>query len=304
MKLKLLCEAAGIVCPHDAEDLEISSLATDSRRAEKGGVFICLRGLHSDGHAFIDDAIARGAACVLVDRCSQFESDAVIVLRCADTRRAAAFLYHAWYGFPGTRLKLIGVTGTNGKTSVTHLLRSVLEASTHPCGSIGTLGALSPQGRLDMAEGNPLANMTTPDPEVLYRLLAEMVRAGAEYVVMETSSHALALEKLAPLTFEAAIFTNLTPEHLDFHRTMESYADAKARLFTQARLSIVNADSPYAAQMQKSAVGRCILCGVTHEDADYTAEDVELLGREGVRYRLRSVRTRLSLACQIGRAHV
>ena len=278
-------------------------MSTDSRTVKPGWLFICIRGLHTDGHAYIGDAVQNGASCVLVDRYAEISAyDGVTFLRCADTRRASAYLWHAWYGHPAEHLKLIGVTGTNGKTSVTYMLRAILEAALFRCGIIGTVGCTSAGKPLAGRAGDPLANMTTPDPEELYRILAQMVADGVEYVVMEVSSHALALEKLAPLTFEAAIFTNLTPEHLDFHRTMEHYAEAKAQLFANTRLSILNADSPYAERMRKRSVGRCITCGVTNGDADYTAEDVELMGGAGVRYRLHSVRTRLKLSCPIAGA--
>lgn len=300
MKLKVLCDAASIACPEAIGASEVLGMSTDSRTVRDGWLFICIRGLHADGHAYVDEAIKNGARYVLVDRYEAVaERDDAVILRCADCRRASAYLWHAWYGFPANHLKLIGVTGTNGKTSVTYMLRAILEASLFRCGIIGTVGRTSVGKPLLGQSDDPLANMTTPDPKDLYRLLAQMVADGVEYVVMEVSSHALALEKLAPLHFEAAIFTNLTPEHLDFHRTMEHYAEAKARLFACAGISVINVDSPYASRMIKASVGRCIRCGVTNADADYTAEDVELLGRAGVRYRLRSVRTGLKLSCPI-----
>ena len=177
MKLKLLCEASGIVCPAEAMDMEITALATDSRRAVSGGMFICLRGLHTDGHTYIEEAIQRGICCVLIDRYTEFESERVTVLRCADTRRAAAYLFHAWYGFPCRNLKIIGVTGTNGKTSVAHMLRTILRTSWHTCGIIGTVGCESECGVIDTANGMGLANLTTPDPRDLYRIFAQMQSA-------------------------------------------------------------------------------------------------------------------------------
>jgi len=300
MKLKTLCDAAGIAYPPDAADAEICRISADSRTVAADWLFICIRGMRSDGHAYVEDAIKNGAHYILVDRYAEVaEREGIVFLKCADTRRASAYLWHAWYGCPADRLKLIGVTGTNGKTSVTYMLRAILEASLFRCGISGTVGCVSAGIPLEGKANDPLANMTTPDPEDLYRILAQMVADGVEYVVMEVSSHALALEKLAPLHFEAAVFTNLTPEHLDFHRTMENYADAKARLFARSRLSVINADSPYAKRMQGHAAGRCISCGVTNTDADYTAEDVQLRGREGVCYRLHSVRTRLKISCAI-----
>ena len=218
-------------------------------------MFVCIRGLHSDGHDYINEAIGRGASCILTDRDTEPVGDCgVCFLQCPDTREAAARLLDAWYGCPAEKMKLIGVTGTNGKTSVTHMIRSILEASMYKTGLIGTVGCFSAGGKaLSVESADHTAAMTTPDPEILYRMLAQMRDDGVEYVVMEVSSHALALQKLAPLSFEAAVFTNLTPEHLDFHKTMEHYAEAKAKLFAQAKLTVCNADSPYASYMEQRA---------------------------------------------------
>ena len=299
VKLKILCDAAGIVCPAHAEELEISSVVTDSREARAGCLFVCIRGLHSDAHVFIGDAVAAGASCILAECGADYASvgDAVY-LEAEDTRRAASYLYNAWYGFPTRKLKMIGVTGTNGKTSVTHMLRAILEASLCRCGLIGTVGCESAGKHLENTMRNRLANMTTPDPEQLYRMLAQMVEDGVEYVLMEVTSHALALGKLAPIEFEAAIFTNLTPEHLDFHKNMENYAAAKAELFTQSRLAVVNLDSPYAERMLTAAKGRTVTCS-TRKPAAYTAESVESIDGEGVSYLLKSVKATARIRCPI-----
>jgi len=300
MRLKQLCDAAGICCPENAEELLLTGIETNSECVRGGEMFICIRGLHKDGHSFIADAIERGASCILVDRYAPIpEETNTVYLQCRDTREACAYLYDAWYGFPTRGMKLIGVTGTNGKTSVSHMIRAILEGSLHKCGLIGTLGATSAdKSLLENGEG-AIANMTTPDPKELYRIFRRMADDGVEYVVMEASSHALALKKLAPLSFECAVFTNLTPEHLDFHGTMDRYAEAKAELFEKARISVINGDSPYASRMQKSARGGCIVCSERASDADYRAESIELLGERGCKYRLHSVCTRLQLSCPI-----
>ncbi len=299
MKLKHLCAAADVFCPPEAENTEIVGLATDSRRVVSGGLFICIRGLHTDGHTYIEHAVKNGAVCILVDRYAEIPSESsVIYLQCGDCRSTCAYLYHAWYGFPGERLRLIGVTGTNGKTSVTHMIRTILENSLHRCGLIGTIGCESVGRKPELPIWDGTANMTTPDPEQLYAILAQMVRDDVEYVVMEVSSHALALQKLAPLRFEAAIFTNLTPEHLDFHKTMSSYAQAKATLFQKARFAVINADSPYASQMQRAVSGDCITCSNGGRKADFYADE-PTVDPWGVSYRLCSVCTRLKISCPI-----
>ncbi len=299
MKLSALCQAAGIAYPQEAEKTEIEAVESDSRYVHPNTLFVCIRGLHTDGHAYIADAVHAGAVCILTEEGAEFEvpKEPVLLLKSSDTRQALAFLYHAWYGFPTQRLKVIGVTGTNGKTSVTHMLRAIFEASLCKCGVIGTIGCLSAGRRLQATSANAVANMTTPDPAQLYRVLAEMAEDGVEYVFMEATSHALALGKLAPIRFEAAIFTNLTPEHLDFHQTMQSYAAAKAKLFAQSRLCIINRDSPYSQQMISQTTGRVVRCSELHK-SDYRAEEI-LQNEVGVSYILSSGSLHKKLFCPI-----
>lgn len=298
MKLLLLCAAAGLECPPSAAETEIDGIAIDSRDVVSGGLFLCIRGLGTDGHAFISRAIAKGAACIVTDASVALDLPASVVhLRSKNTRRAAAYLFDAWYGSPSKRLKLVGVTGTNGKTSVTHMLKAIFEASLCRCGLIGTIGCRSSVRDYGARQKNSLANLTTPDPDALYRILAEMAEDGVEYVFMEVSSHALALDKIAPLAFCAAIFTNLTPEHLDFHESMDAYADAKAKLFEQSALSIVNSDSPFSYRMIEHARGQVITCSAACI-ADYTAELCEAHAN-GVAFDLCSSSTRLHIACPI-----
>ena len=301
MKLKSLCDAVGIRCPDGYYDREIEDICTDSRKTKKNTMFVCLRGTQFDSHNYIQDAIDNGAVCVLTDReySQSKEQEGVVLLQCDDTRVALAHLCHAWYGFPCRDLKIIGVTGTNGKTSVAHMLRTILRTSWHTCGIIGTVGCETEKGILETTLDAGLSNLTTPDPHDLYRIMAQMRDEGVEYVVMEVSSHSLALGKLAPITFEAAIFTNLTPEHLDFHKTMEAYAAAKASLFQKAKLGICNADSPYCERMLENAICRRITCTAKGKDADYSANEVEVQSQNGVAYRLSSARTRLRISCPI-----
>lgn len=301
MRLRELCSAAGAVCTRGEGDPEITGISADSRSVSAGGMYLCIRGLHTDGKNYIGEALKKGAVAILL---SENETEpplpeGIFLLRHRDVRVAYARLMHAWFGYPSRKLHLIAVTGTNGKTSVTHMLRAILENALFRCGLIGTVGCESGGHRLEAASPDPLANLTTPDPPQLYRTLSEMVRDGTDYVIMEASSHALALGKLEPLTFDAAVFTNLTPEHLDFHKTMEAYAAAKATLFEKSRLSVINADSPYAGIMLEHASGRCVTCGIQKKNADYRAEEIELLAEQGVRYLIRSASRNLRLYCPI-----
>ncbi len=271
----------------------------DSRDAVCDGMFICIRGMHSDGHRYIGNAVEKGANCVLCEGDNHpYQKDGVWYLYVADTRRASAYLFDAWYGFPAQRMRFVGVTGTNGKTSVTQMLAAVLEAGMHRCGVIGTVGCRSRDRQLSAHGRDPLANMTTPDPPELYRILSEMADDGVEFVLMEVSSHALALSKVAPIRFELAVFTNLTPEHLDLHKTMDAYADAKARLFSSCESALINLDSEYADRMLASCNGRSLTCSLRGK-ADYCAQDCEDLGTTGVRYRLISRDTRMGIFCPI-----
>lgn len=299
MDLKFLCEAAGMVCPDSLVGGEVGAICTDSRAVVENGLFVCIKGLHKDGHALISDAASRGARWAVVQKgCVYSAPEGFPILEAEDTRRACARLYNAYYGFPTERMKFIGVTGTNGKTSVTHLLRAIFETSLRKCGLIGTVGCVSAGRPLEKRTFDPLANMTTPDPSDLYRMLAEMASDGVEYVIMEATSHAIALGKLDPIRFETAIFTNLTPDHLDFHGTMEAYALAKSELFRKSKLSVINCDDPYADEMIRAAAGRVVTCSQTDRPADYTAKDVCLTG-QNVSYTLCSETSRVSISCGI-----
>ncbi len=297
MKLYDLCREAGIPCPQEMGDREIKGISSDSRRVGTGYLFVCICGIHTDGHDRIGEAVRAGAVCVLCLSGREGEvPDGVAVIGVSDPRVAEAFLWDAWYGHPGRRLSCIGVTGTNGKTGTAHMLKAILEGAGRRCGIIGTLGCRVGDIALASGGADPLSNMTTPDPEVLYRVLAEMLALGADTVVMEVSSHALALGKVVPLRFRGAIFTNLTPEHLDFHQTMEHYAEAKAGLFAASERSVINADSPYAERMLAScACG--VRCGITSPDCDYRAVRISCRA-DGVSYHIEG-EGRLSILCPI-----
>lgn len=223
-------------------DAEIFSLCADSRLAEAGDLFFCFRGTHADAHAYAAEAEERGAAAIV---CEQDVETFIPRLIVKDGRDAMARLSAAFYGHPERRMKVVGVTGTNGKTTTTHMLYSILAAAGKKAGLIGTLGA-----RFSGREVPP--SLTTPDPIALFSLLAEMADAGTEIVVMEVSAHALALSKTDPIRFELAVFTNLTQDHLDFFGDMEAYGAAKRRLFTaeRCREAVLNADDPFSHSLE------------------------------------------------------
>ena len=211
-----------ILSPADSFDFEINKLTASSKDVEQGDIFFAVKGFISDGNRFIPDAFDRGAKAVITD------SDTGIIdqriYRVNDVRKTMALMSNAFYGFPSQKMKMTGVTGTNGKTTVTSIINYVLQAIGKKTGLIGTNGNFINKRFLKTEH-------TTPDSIELNRILSEMVNEGVEYAVMEVSSHSLSLSRVFGLDFDAAVFTNLTPEHLDFHGTMENYFGAKKLLF-------------------------------------------------------------------------
>ena len=285
---------------HNIGDFEITDISSDSREIIKGSLFVCIKGRENDGHRYIGDAIKAGASAVLTEKGGDFDrslfegEDAPVHFEAENTRRALAFLFDAWYSHPAKNMKLIAVTGTNGKTSVTFMLRSIFEAAMIKTGLIGTVCSYSGDERLTIRSRDSKANMTTPDPRELYHMLSVMANDGTEAVFLEATSHALALEKLAPLHFEAAVFTNLTPDHLDFHGTMENYFEAKKKLFSMTETAIINCDDPYGERMALAAeesgcrnIRRCTLDN--RKRADYLAANAVHMGADGIEYMLSSV---------------
>ena len=215
-----------------------TAIGMDSRTAQPGMLYVAVRGSQADGHRFVADAVGRGATAAVVET-AQGAGVPEIVVR--DGRRAALALGQAWYGHPGRRLTLIGVTGTNGKTTTTGIIRHLFNGS-HGAGSIGTLGAFDGH---DESVDSTAGSLTTPGPIDLQATLAALVARGATHVAMETSSHSLDQGRLDGLTFAAGVFTNLTRDHLDYHGTMESYLAAKLKLsslLANEAVEVVNLD--------------------------------------------------------------
>jgi len=249
----LLSAITDVRCLGGDLDRTIAGIAVDSRQVGEGWLFVAVPGVHDDGHRHIEQALARGACAIVAqdDRLREvgrrWKRDGVAVLTVPSSRRAVSQLGSAFYGHPSKRLSVVGVTGTNGKTTVTYLLRSLLGAAGHPTGLIGTVGYQI--GR----ESEPSVN-TTPGPLELHRLFARMCEEGDTHVVMEASSHALDQGRVDDVAFRAAIFTNLTHDHLDYHHTIEAYFTAKARLFelldAQRGRAVVNVDDAYGRRLR------------------------------------------------------
>jgi UDP-N-acetylmuramoyl-L-alanyl-D-glutamate--2,6-diaminopimelate ligase len=263
----------------------VSGLSYDSRQVQPGDLFFCIPGSKTDGHAFAQAAIARGAAGLCVERAVDVAAPQIVV---AEARIAMARIAAAYYGRPADRLTMIGVTGTNGKTTTTWLLESVLAAAGRAPGLIGTIAT--------RFNGATQAGVrTTPESLDLQRLLAEMLGAGTDSVAMEVTSHALALNRVEAIRFESAAFTNLSQDHLDFHAGMDDYFEAKRSLFTPERLErgAVNVDDPYGAKLMAMVDVPCIGFGVG-DAADVRATNVDL-GPRGSHFTLVFPRGRLEL---------
>ena len=240
----------------------ITAIEMDSRKVEPGALFVALHGAQSDGHRYIADALARGARAVVVDERVDDVPPGVTLIRVADTRRALSGLAAAFFDDPSQRLDVIGVTGTNGKTTVAHMVAAICNGAGMPCGLLGTIGA-------EFGVHRWALDNTTPLPPVLHGLLAQMRRHGAKAVAMEVSSHALVLDRVDDVRFRVAALTNVARDHLDFHETLEAYAAAKRSLFTLAPAGVLNVDDPYGANWAREleGEGRTVVTYGEREDA-------------------------------------
>ena len=242
MKLKTLVDQLEIVAMNADPETEVRGISYDSRKTEEGDLFVAVRGFETDGHRFIPKAIEKKAAVIL---CEIPPEQDVPYIQVADSRLALAKCSAVFYGFPATGMRMIGVTGTSGKTTVSTLLKHVLEETIGArVGLIGTTGNLIGQKEIP-------SEFTTPESLELHRLFRRMADENCTHVVMEVSSHALELRRVAGIEFDTAVFTNLSQDHLDFHGTMEHYAEAKKRIFSQCREAWVNADDPWTPFMSE-----------------------------------------------------
>lgn len=273
MKLKELLQYLQPVRTEGDTEVEITGLCTDSRRVKKGDLFFCYKGGKVDSHAFMGEAARSGAAAAVCERAMDCGIPQIIV---GDARAQVARAARAFYGFPDKKLTVVGVTGTNGKTTTTFMLESIFKAAGRRTGVIGTLG-------VRYADKMIAPELTTPDPVYLYSVLSDMAAAGVEYVFMEVSAHALYYGKTGEMQFAAGIFTNCTQDHLDFFGTMEEYAAAKRLLFREGRCAkaVVNSDDALGVELL-SAVRGAASYGIDNP-ADVFAVDIRE-GLDGTRF--------------------
>ncbi|MEN6564780.1 MAG: UDP-N-acetylmuramoyl-L-alanyl-D-glutamate--2,6-diaminopimelate ligase [Veillonellales bacterium] len=256
----------------------VQALTHDSRQVRPGTLFVCLTGTKVDGHDYIEQARQKGAIAVLVEKAVAIAG--ITVIKVPDTRLAMQQIAPYFYDYPAEKLRIIGITGTNGKTTTTYLIRSILQQAGFRVGVIGTIQIMIDDQVL------PIHN-TTPDVIELQSVLAKMVVAKMDYVVMEVSSHALALNRIAGCEFDVAVFTNMTRDHLDFHGTFENYLAAKSRLFQlvsepsnrkAGKAAVVNIDDPAASTILRSSHCRTISYSV-NQSADLQAKDIDIQAR-------------------------
>ena len=274
MKLTELLQGTGVKAE---TDVEITALCRDSRKVTVGCLFVCITGTGVDSHAFAADALAAGAAAVVVERDLGLPNQLLV----SNSRKVWGQLCANWFGNPSKRLRLIGVTGTNGKTSTTYLLKAILEKAGYMVGLIGTIRNLI--GDKEIAAGH-----TTPDAYDLQQMFAQMADAGCTYVVMELSSHALDQCRVEGCRFEAGIFTNLTQDHLDYHGTMENYAAAKKKLFSLCDVAILNKDDAWYPIMPEGITCRAVTFSEKDTTADYVAQNIKEKP-DGVNFELLSI---------------
>ncbi|WP_291578722.1 UDP-N-acetylmuramoyl-L-alanyl-D-glutamate--2,6-diaminopimelate ligase [Clostridium sp. UBA6640] len=257
-------------------DIEINNIQYDSRKINKGDVFFCIEGLSLDGHKYIKSAIDKGAVAIIVQKEVQ-DYENITLIKVEDTRKALALASANFYDNPSKKLKLIGITGTNGKTTSTFMIKSILEQCGHKVGLIGTIANYIGDKKL-------YTERTTPESLELHQLFNEMVKEEVEYCVMEVSSHSLELDRVYGVEFSEGIFTNLTQDHLDFHKTFENYFNAKLKLFLNSKISIVNIDDSYGEKIIDSINNDVITYGL-EEKSVLWAKNLELHSR-GIEFTL------------------
>ena len=273
MKLIQLLENIEYTCVQGSLETDVKSVVYDSRKVEKDSLFLCIKGAVSDGHKYAEEVVRKGAS-VLVVQDPVPVPEGVTVIRVADSRYAMACISAAWFEHPAEKLKVIGITGTKGKT--TYLVKSILENAGYKVGLIGTIEAIIGEQVI------PAAN-TTPESYIVQEYFAKMVKAGCDCVVMEVSSQGLMLHRTAGFLFDFGIFTNIEPDHIgpNEHKDFEDYMHCKGLLFQQCKVGIVNADDKHLEQVLEGHTCQIETYGLT-EKADLWAKDLELINGKGV----------------------
>ncbi len=265
MRLSSLLRAAGVAPV--SFDAEITNITDSPEKAQKGSLFICIRGGRENGDLHAAEALSRGAAALASETPTPFGNTVFV----ENSRKAFSRLCAAFYGRPDRKLRLIGITGTTGKTTTAHYIRFLLERTGRPCALIGTLGA-------DTGAGETPTGYTTPTPDIFFSALAEAVKNGSEYCVCEVSSQALAQYRVDGAAFCLGVFTNVGTDHLDYHKTMARLVEAKCRLGALSERMLLNADDAYCEQFAATAKGKCCLYSCRPVLSDFAAKNIRMRG--------------------------
>ena len=279
MKISQVIYAGEQLTTGDFGDLEFEKICRDFRDADETSLFFLLKGVKYDTKKLLPEIIKKAPVAIVSDCLTEEFHCEIPIIRVKNARRAIAFAYARMYNLDTEKTKFIGITGTNGKTTTATMLYRALVEDGRRAGFIGTGKIIF----LDETLTDSRYSMTTPDPEILYPAIKRMQDMDCEFIVMEVSSHALALEKCAPISFNIAIFTNLSEEHLDFHRDMEDYREAKLKLFNNAKIGIFNADDAHTESMIRDSSCAVIRAGAVW-DAEVVARKIEDFGLLGIRY--------------------
>jgi UDP-N-acetylmuramoyl-L-alanyl-D-glutamate--2,6-diaminopimelate ligase len=274
MKLDRLLERISFRCLQGSLDVDVKNVINDSRKVEEGSLFFCIRGAVTDGHTYVPEVVAKGAKVLVVQDAVEAPQD-VTVIQVEDTRYAMALISAAYFGYPAEEMKIIGITGTKGKTTTTYMVKSILEGAGYKVGLIGTIEVIIGD------EVIPASN-TTPESYTIQQYFRRMADAGCQIVVMEVSSQGLMLHRTAGIPFEIGIFTNIEPDHIGpaEHSSFEDYLECKSRLFRQCRLGIFNGDDSHLEQILKGHTCEVETFGFS-EKADLRAEHLQLVSRPG-----------------------
>jgi len=274
MKLEKLLERMEYECLQGTVDTDVKKLVNDSRKVEEGSLFFCIKGAVTDGHKYVPDVVAKGAKVLVVQDAVEAPED-VTVIQVADTRYAMALMSAAYFGYPADEMRIIGVTGTKGKTTTTYMVKSILESAGYKVGLIGTIEAIIGEEKIP-------AHNTTPESYTIQEYFRRMADAGCQVVVMEVSSQGLMLERTAGIPFEIGIFTNIEPDHIGpaEHESFEDYLECKSRLFKQCKYGILNADDAHLEEILKGHTCEVETFGLS-EQAGVRAENLQLVSRPG-----------------------
>lgn len=283
MKLSELLVNLDVIDIKGNTDIEINAVNYDSRKVKKNDIFVCIRGFVSDGHKYAKQAAESGASVIVCEEIIDLSPYEVTTILVENSRQSLAILAANYYGNPSKKMNMIGVTGTNGKTTTTFMIKDILQEEGKKVGLVGTIANYIGEKRID-------TERTTPESLELQELFAKMVEEGCNYCVMEVSSHSLALDRVYGVDFKVGIFTNLTRDHLDFHKTFENYYKAKYKLFERSGICVVNKDDTYGNRIINDVLSngnKKIVSYSINEESDFTAFD-EKTDSSTISYKLKT----------------